>query len=118
MELKPFVLFQNFSQALAAKAQGVSYVRVFGGPSLLRSDIELRPLLPQGSSDFGAFGQHLIHISVLGEGMREKNNKEVATIIHIGVLGERMRGKEEGARDSKKISARQLRRLGRNEHAR
>ena len=30
------VLFQNFSQALAAKAQGVSDVRVFGGPSLFR----------------------------------------------------------------------------------
>ena len=54
-----FVLFQNFSQALAAKAQGVSYVRVFGGPSLMRSDIELRLILPQGSCDFWALGQSM-----------------------------------------------------------
>ena len=46
------LLFQNFSQALAAEAQGVSYVRVFGGPSLFRSNVELRLLLPQGLRDF------------------------------------------------------------------
>ena len=42
------------------------------------------------------------HIGVLGERMREKKIKEVATATHIGVLRERMREKEEGARDSKK----------------
>ena len=42
-----------------------------------------------------------IHIGVLGEGMREKKTKDVATATHIGVLEERMREKEEGARDSK-----------------